>query len=95
VYKKEKNCDENNPADTYRGDGWDHIEFDAEHKLVLQVVNGKRTVKNTRKLVRLTAQRLQGKPPRLMTSDEYKPYKMAILETFGKEKEAKRMGKCE
>jgi len=93
VYKKEKNCDENNPADARRGDNWDHVAFDASHKLVLQVVNGKRTIKNTRKLVRLTAKRLPNKVPRLITSDEYKPYKTAILETFGKKKEVKRTGK--
>ena len=92
MYKKEKHCDENNPADARRGDNWDHVGFDAEHKLVLQVVNGKRTIKNTRELVRLTARRLQ-KVPRLITSDEYKPYKKAILEAFGKKKESKRTGK--
>ena len=93
MYQKEKNCDDNNPADARRGDNWDHVAFDAEHKLVLQVVNGKRTIKNTRTLVRLTAKRLQNKPPRLMTSDEYKPYKTAILETFGHKKAVKRTGK--
>ena len=93
MYKKEKNCDENNPADARRGDNWDHVALDAEHKLVLQVVNGKRTEKNTKKLVRLTAKRLQNKPPRLMTSDEYKPYKKAILEVFGTKEEVERSGR--
>jgi len=90
VYQKEKNCDENNPANARRGDNWDHVAFDAPHKLVLQVVNGKRTLKNTKKLVRLTAKRLQNKPPRLITSDEYKPYKKAILEVFGMKRPPKR-----
>jgi IS1 family transposase len=56
---------------------------DAEHKLVLDVVNGKRTVKNTKLLVKNTARRLNDKPPRLITTDEYPPYKQAILESFG------------
>jgi len=93
VHKKEKNCDENNPADARRGDNWDHVALDPEHKLVLAVVNGKRTIRNTKLLVRLTAKRLKNKPPRLITSDEYKPYKTAILESFGKKKVAKRTGK--
>jgi len=58
------------------------------------VVNSKRTIKNTRKLVHLTVQRLPNKVPRLITSDEYKPYETAILETFGEKKEVKRAGKC-
>jgi IS1 family transposase len=93
VYKKEKNCDENNPADARCGDNWDYVSLDAEHKLVLQVVNGKRTVKNTKRLVRLTAQRLKNKPPRLMTSDEYPAYPGAILEAFGEKRKPKRMFK--
>jgi IS1 family transposase len=93
VYKKEKNCDENNPADARRGDNWDHVALDAEHKLVLQVINGKRTLENTRRLVHLTAKRLQNRLPRLITSDEYKPYTAAILESFGEKKVPKRTGK--
>jgi len=90
VRKKEKNCDENNPADARCGDNWDHVALDAEHKLVLDVVNGKRTVKNTKQLVENTARRLNDKPPRLITSDEYKPYKQAILESFGKKRPVRR-----
>ena len=67
--------------------------MDAEHKLVLQVVNGKRTKKNTKLLLRLTAKRLKNKPPRLITSDEYQPYQAAILEAFGKKRVPKRTGK--
>jgi len=93
VYKKEKNCDENNPADARRGDNWDHVALDAEHKLVLEVQNGKRTEKNTKELVRKTAQRLQNRPPRLITSDEYTPYKKAILEAFGQKRVPRRTGR--
>jgi IS1 family transposase len=93
VYKKDKHCDANNPADARRGDNWDHVALDAEHKLVLEVQNGKRTKKNTKTLVRLTAKRLQHRVPRLITSDEYKPYKTAILEAFGKKRMPKRTGK--
>jgi IS1 family transposase len=93
VYKKEKNCDESNPADARRGDNWDHVGFDAEHKLVLEVVNGKRTKPNTKQLVRKTAKRLQGKTPRLITTDEYKVYEEAILEAFGEKRVPKHTGR--
>jgi IS1 family transposase len=93
VHKKQKNGDANNPADARCGDNWDHVALDAEHKLVLEVVNGKRTVENTKELVNNTAERLQNKTPRLITSDEYPPYKQAILEAFGEEQESERTGK--
>jgi len=93
VGKKEKNCGENNPADARCGDNWDHVGFDPEHKLVLAVVNGKRTKKNTKRLVHNTAQRLNFKPPRLITSDEHKPYQEAILESFGEKRLPRRTGK--
>jgi IS1 family transposase len=93
VQKKQKNCDENNPADAQRGDNWDHVALDAEHKLVLEVVNGKRTKENTELLVQKTAKRLKNKVPRLITSDEYKPYKKAILKAFGEKRPPRRTGR--
>ena len=60
---------------------------------MLEVVNGKRTEKNTELLVQKTAERLNFKTPRLMTSDEYKPYKKAILKAFGFKRTPKRTGK--
>jgi IS1 family transposase len=93
VQKKEKNCDENNPADARCGDNWDHVGYDPEHKLVLEVVNGKRTEKNTELLVQNTAKRLQNKVPRLITSDAHPPYKKAILKTFGIKRTPRRTGK--
>jgi IS1 family transposase len=93
VRKKQKHCDENNPADARCGDNWDHVALDAEHKLVLEVVNGKRTEENTELLVQKTAKRLKNKPPRLITSDEYKPYKKAILKAFGEKRTPQRTGK--
>ena len=40
VAKKEKNCDEHDPEDQFRGDCWDHVAFDPEHRLVVSVVPG-------------------------------------------------------
>ena len=93
VRKKQKNCVEKNPDDARCGDNWDYVALDAENRLVLAVVHGKRTVKNTKRLVQNTAKRLKFKPPRLITSDEYKPYKQAILESFGKQRVPRPTGK--
>lgn len=81
--KKEKNCDPDDPNDENKGDNWDHVGLDPEHRLVLKVVPGKRTPENTHILVNDTKQRLNGRTPRLITTDKYPPYKDAILEAFG------------
>jgi hypothetical protein len=47
--KKEKNCNPEYPKDEGCGDIWDHIAFDPENRLVICVITGKRTAKNTRK----------------------------------------------
>ena len=60
---------------------------------MLEVVNGKRTEKNTQLLVNNAAKRLKNRTPRLITSDEYKPYKKAILKAFGVKRTPKRTGK--
>jgi IS1 family transposase len=83
VGKKEKNRDPADPADAGRGDCWDHVAFDPESKLVLSVVPGRRTAENTDALVADVKKRLGGRPPKLITTDEYAHYRTAILETFG------------
>lgn len=40
VYKKEANC---SSGEEDRGDNWDHTAIDAEHRLLLSIVPGKRT----------------------------------------------------
>ena len=40
VAKKQKNCDPTDPADDHKGDCWDHVAYDPEHRLVLAVVPG-------------------------------------------------------
>jgi IS1 family transposase len=83
VEKKQENCDQDNPADAECGDCWDHVALDAEHRLVLSVVPGKRTAENCKKVVDDVHRRLEGRIPRLITTDEYPSYPVAILETFG------------
>ena len=85
VGKKEKHCDPEDPADTKRGDNWDHVALDPEHRLVVSVVVGKRTAENVEKVVQDFKQRTGGRPMNLITSDEYPAYKPAILNAYGTE----------
>ena len=54
----------------------------AESRLVVSMVPGKRTGENTTGLVKDFAQRTGGKPPPLVTSDEYAPYATALAEQY-------------
>ena len=93
VGKKEKNCDPDDPEDQRQGDHWDHVGLDAEHRLVLSVVPGKRTAEKVQQLVDDVKQRLGGRLPDLITTDEYPAYETAILQAYGKEVVPKRTGK--
>jgi IS1 family transposase/transposase-like protein len=93
VAKKEKNCDEDDPDDQFRGDCWDHVAFDPEHRLVVSVVPGERTAESVGELVSDVKARLDGRTPALITTDEYAPYEGAILEAFGTEVVPPRTGK--
>lgn len=52
--------------------------------MVISVIPGKRTVKNVDKLVADFKKRTNGRIMNLITSDEYKPYKKAILKAYGR-----------
>ena len=93
VAKKEKNCDEDDPEDRFRGDCWDHVAFDPEHRLVVSVVPGERTAESVQELVGDVKERLDGRVPELITTDEYSAYEGAILEAFGTEVVPPRTGK--
>jgi IS1 family transposase len=83
VEKKERNRDPDDPADANCGDCWDHVAFDPEHRLVLAVVPGARTIENTEAIVQEVSDRLRGRVPRLITTDEHDAYRSAILQVFG------------
>jgi hypothetical protein len=51
VAKKQANCDPDNPADDHEGDWWDYVVYDAEHRLVLAVVPGARSIENAEEAV--------------------------------------------
>jgi IS1 family transposase len=93
VAKKEANCDPNDPADNRKGDHWDHVALDPDHRLVVCVVPGKRTAENTEALVRDFRRRTCGRLMDLITTDEYAPYRGAILEAYGESVTPPRTGR--
>jgi hypothetical protein len=82
VAKKQKNRDPNDPADDHKGDWWDHVAFDPEHKRVLAVVPGARAIEDVEEIVVEVEDRLGDPPPALMTSDESAAYETVIATTF-------------
>ncbi|CAK0747748.1 insertion element IS1 protein InsB [Gammaproteobacteria bacterium] len=82
VFKKEANC---TPEGENCGDNWDHIAIDAESRLVLSVVPGKRTAENCLQLVEDVSKRTKGRTDLLLTSDEHAPYQTAIEKVYATE----------
>jgi len=85
VGKKQKNCDPNKEEDLFCGDQWDHVAFDPDARLVLEVVVGKRLETNVEMVVESVKERLGGEVPELVSTDGYKVYEEALLGTFGEE----------
>jgi IS1 family transposase len=83
VAKKQEQCDPEDPADDHKGDWWDHVAYDPEHRLVLCVVPGARDVENVEAVVHEAQQRTGGRVMELMTSDDYPAYETAILHAYG------------
>jgi hypothetical protein len=83
VAKKQKNCDPADPSDDHKGDWWDYVALDPEHRLVLAVVLGARSMENAEEVVAAVKGRTDGTSARLMTSDEYPVYASAIEAAFG------------
>ena len=81
VERKEKNCD---PDDATRGDCWDHTAIDAESRLIVSVVVGKRTAASAAAVVQDFHRRTGGRVMRLITSDEYPAYPEAIRAAYGR-----------
>ena len=81
--KKQGHCDPENPEDDHKGDYWDHVAFDPEHRLVLAVVPGARSIENAEAILEEVKRRVDPDVPLLLTSDEYPAYESAIVATFG------------
>ena len=93
VAKKEAHCDRSDPADDHKGDYWDHVALDPEHRLVVCVVPGARTIENTEALVGEFRRRTGGRLMDLMTSDDYPAYETAIRHAYGETVVPARTGK--
>jgi hypothetical protein len=85
VGKKPEHCDPADPADDQKGDWWDHIAYDPEHRLVVCVEPGARVGESVEAVVEDFKRRTGGRPMDLITSDEHRPYKEAILRAYGVE----------
>jgi len=83
VAKKQANCDPDDPVDDHKGDWWDHVVYDAEHRLVLAVVPGARSIENAEEAVAEAYARTSGRKDVLLTSDEYPAYETAIGRVYG------------
>ena len=91
--KKEKHCDPDDEADWFRGDQWDHVALDPDHRLVLEVVVGRRLGDNAVSVLEGVRGRLGGRVPELVASDEYPAYPEALLAVFGVEEVPPRTGR--
>jgi IS1 family transposase len=85
VAKKQEHCNPRDPADEQKGDWWDHKAYDPKNRLVVCVVPGARNSENTEEVVEDFKRRTEGRPMNLITSDEHRPYKEAILRAYGVE----------
>lgn len=83
VGKKQCHCDASDPEDDHHGDYWDQVAFDPEHRLVLAVVPGPRSIENAEAIVEEAQRRVDPGIALLLTSDEYPAYETAIGRTFG------------
>jgi IS1 family transposase len=59
------------------------VAYDPEHRLVIGVVPGKRNGENVAKAVEELKRRTDEETIELVVTDEYKPYKTAILDAYG------------
>src|SRR5262249_10787852 len=85
--KKDKHCDPSAPADQEQGSYWDHVLLDADSRLLVTLVIGRRDTDTARQAFADFYRRTDGDLTPLITSDEYAPYLTVILETYGVPKE--------
>lgn len=85
--KKDKHCDPGDPADQQQGSYWDHVLLDADSRLIVTLVIGRRETETARQAFADFYRRTDGDLTPLITSDEYAPYYTVIMETYGVRKE--------
>jgi IS1 family transposase len=85
--KKDKHCDPRAPADRVQGSYWDHVLLDAETKLIVSLVVGRRTAATAHAAFLDFYERTNGWLPALITTDAYAPYLAIIIDVYGVRKE--------
>jgi hypothetical protein len=85
--KKDKHCDPSKPGDQEQGSYWDHVLIDADSRLIVTLVIGRRETQTARQAFADFYRRTDGDLIPLMTSDEYAPYLNVIIQTYGVAKE--------
>jgi IS1 family transposase len=82
VRKKQERCDPQKQADNTAGDCWDHVAMDAEHRLVLGVISGKRSATRILTLLQQVKAQMGGRTPRLVSSDEFGSYETVLKQVW-------------
>jgi hypothetical protein len=85
--KKDKHCDPSDPADREQGSYWDHVLIDADSRLIVTLVIGRRETQTACQAFADFYRRTDGDLIPLITSDEYAPYWTVIVQTYGVAKE--------
>jgi hypothetical protein len=81
--KKDKHCDPARPADRTLGSWWDHVIVDAESRLIVSLVVGRRTSATALATWLDYYARTDGELPLLITTDEYPVYFSTIVSVYG------------
>jgi IS1 family transposase len=82
VRKKPRQCDPEDQADHTKGECWDHVAYDPEHRLVLGVVFGKRSATKILELLNTVKKQLCNRVPRLVTSDQFSGYQTVLKQVW-------------
>jgi len=85
--KKDKHCDPGDPADRQQGSCWDHVLLDADSRLIVTLVIGRREAATALQAFADFYRRTDGALVPLITTDEYAPYLTAVMTTYGVPKE--------
>jgi hypothetical protein len=83
VAKEQANRGPADPADAREGDRRDHVALDPDHRPVVCVVPGQRPAESTPALARDSRRRTSGRLMDPIATDEYAPYRGAILGAYG------------
>ena len=93
VGTKQRHCDPDDEADWLTGDPWDHVALDPDSRLVSQVIIGPRTADGARRLREGVRDRLGGRVPALIPSDESPVYPDVVRAVVGETRVPPRTGR--